>query len=142
MGSLRSFLPLVLPPSGMNRTPGGSKSVYLRPDPMPFDLWMELVMTCLQGQTLESNAMRQATDWRRFLTAKKKNRTNTSLSFTTLFSNFQKQKLELCTDHAAGRRKHSVSSSVESSAQNLRSFFPSTPSLAPNRLGRRYPLNW
>ena len=98
---------------------GGSKLVYLRPDPMPIDIWMELVTTCLQGRTLESIAMCQELTGYRLETASHCKETNTPNEHEFViyeFSNFQKQKLELRTDRAAGQRKHSVSSSVESFA--------------------------
>ena len=118
MSSLRSFLSSILPSSGMDPT-GGSKFVYLRPDPMPIDIWMELVTTCLQGRTLESIAMCQELTGYRLETASQCNETNTPNEHEFViyeFSKFQKQKLELRTDRAAGQCKHSVSSSVESFA--------------------------
>ena len=118
MGSVRSFLSSVLPSSGMDPT-GGSKFVYLRPDPMPIDLWMELVKTCLQGRTLESTTMCRELTGYRLETASHCKETNTPNEHEFViyeFSNPQKQKLELRTDRAAGQRKHSASSSVESFA--------------------------
>jgi hypothetical protein len=95
---------------------GGSKFVYLRPDRMPIDLWMELVTTCLQGRTLESITMRRELTGYRLETASHCKETNTPNEHEFViyeFSNSQKQKLELRTDRAAGQRKHSASSSVE-----------------------------
>ena len=133
MGSLLSFLSSVLPSSGMDPT-GGSKFLYLRLDQMPISHWMELVTTCLQGQTLESIAMCQELTGYRLETASHCKKTNTPNEHEFViceFSNFQKQKLQLRTDRVAGRRKHCVSSSVESFATEPEESSSSDPFSSP-----------
>lgn len=123
---------------------GGSKIFHLRYDhPLPIDLWIDVVMTCLQGQPLESDAMCQELTGYRLETAFHCKDTNTCNEHEFVIYEFcddKNQKLKLRTDRAAGQRKDSISS-VASFATEPEMVSPFPPFPSPKSSGSSLSLS-